>query len=473
MSFCRKFKDRLGSANAVAMFSYFLAALFTKAVAFLTIPVFTNLLSTADYGYVNTYTSVVAIGSFVIGLSLQNAVNGIQKDGLYKEQEYQSAVLTMSLGFLAGMTLLAYLIKTIFAPQFSNLVFFAAILQSYATFVITFVSIEWRLHNRYLLYAGINVLPSLLAILISIAAIRQMDTQKYLGRIIPTVLVQSAFAFVLLVWVLLRGRRFFAPEMWAHALRYCLPLTLHTISLLILEQSDRVMVAALRGMSEAGIYGFTHSVALAVQVIFAALDNVWISWFVKARKTEASVDAINRKAVSFADIYALFVVGFIFVSQELVKLMAQESYWAGIYYIPLFVLASYLNLLYIFPVNNEYYECATQKMAVISISAAVLNIVLNYLVIPYAGGMGAAFTTLLTYAFLLFVHLSVSHKLSPALFPGKSMIRPTITVLIGTAVYYLVYPLWLVRWLGIAVFTVCYCLWLYRKYGKELLESVK
>lgn len=470
MSFYKKFKGMRMDANLVSMLSYFLSALFTKAVSFLTIPIFTNLLDTADYGYVNTYTSVVAIGSFVLGLSLQNAINGIQKEKIFDEKEYQSAVMTMALGFLIVMTIFAYLVKQLLFPHFSTVVFFAAIFQAFATFVISFVSIEWRLYNRYIRYAVINVLPSFLSIVVSIFVITQLNSSKYLGRILPTMMIHCLVGAALMLMVLFRGKRFIALDMWKHALQYCLPLVMHTVSLLILEQSDRIMVASLSGMSEAGIYGFTHSFALAVQIVFVALENVWVSWFVKSMKEETSIEVINRRAKAFTEIYALFVVGFIFVSQEIVKIMAQESYWDGIHYIPLFVLASFLNLLYIFPVNNEYFERATANMATVSLAAALLNIVLNFVVIPYAGGMGAAFTTFVTYIFLLVVHWRNSRKLNNSLFPWKVFIRPTIFVIVGTAAYYMLYSLWIVRWIGIALFAIFYLTWLYREYGKELLN---
>lgn len=466
MVFWKNFKGFLHQSNATALISYFLSALFTKAVAFLTIPVFTDLLDPVDYGYVNTYTSVVAIASFALGLSLQNAVIGIQKNKEYEEKEYQSAVMTLALLFLVAMTGICYLIKWFFFPMFSNLVFFAAIVQSFATFVISFVSIEWRLHNRYLGYAVINVFPSFCAILLSIFAIWNLQENKYLGRILPTSSVYCLFAVILVFLVLVQGKRFFAPDIWKHALKYSLPLIFHTMSLLILEQSDRIMVASISGMSEAGIYGFTHSFALAIQVVFVALENFWVSWFVKAMQQGDSPALINRWAKMFTELYVLFVVGFIFVSQELVKWMANESYWSGIYYIPLFVIASYLNLIYIFPVNHEYYECTTKKMASVSLLAAGMNIVLNAWIIPYAGGCGAAFTTLLTYLFLAIAHLKISKTLNPSLFPMKIFLRPTAVVLMGTILYYLMYAYWIVRWIAIVIFAGLYSFWMWKEYKK-------
>ncbi len=467
-NYMNKFSTVLKKFNSASMLSYFLAALFSKAVAFLTIPIFTRMLTTAEYGVVNTYTSAVAIASFVVGLSLQNAINGIIKDEKFDYKQYQSAVMTLSLLFFIVMAVFAYGFKLLFLKDISDVVFIAGIIQSYATFVIAFISIEWRLHNRYIGYTLLNVLPSFLAIIVSIWAISQLNSEKYLGRIVPTMLIQTIAALGCMIYIWCRGKKFFSMAMWKTALAYCLPLIMHTISLLILEQSDRIMVASISGLSEAGIYGFTHSFALAIQVVFVALDNVWASTFVTSMKNKLSTEDINKKAKSFTEIYTLFVIGFIFVSPELVKLMADKDYWSGIVYIPLFVLASYVNLLYTFPVNNEYYESQTKSMAKVSLIAAVINIVLNIVVIPFGGGAGAAFTTLLTYVFLFFVHWRNSKKLNKDLFPLVLFKNTSLLVLAAVAIYYLLFNLWIARWILIAIFTVVYVWKLYKKYIKTV-----
>lgn len=466
--YMNKFSMVFKKFNSASMLSYFLAALFSKAVAFVTIPIFTRMLTTAEYGVVNTYTSAVAIASFVVGLSLQNAINGIIKEDKFDLKQYQSAVMTLSFLFFVIMAVFAYGFKILFLKDISDIVFIAGIIQSYATFVIAFVSIEWRLYNRYIGYTLLNVLPSLLAILVSIWAIGQLDSEKYLGRIVPTMLIQTMAALGCMIYIWCRGKKFFSIAMWKTALAYCLPLIMHTISLLILEQSDRIMVASISGLSEAGIYGFTHSFALAIQVVFVALDNVWASTFVTSMKNKLSTEDINKKAKAFTEIYTLFVIGFIFVSPELVKLMADKDYWSGIVYIPLFVLASYVNLLYTFPVNNEYYESQTKSMAKVSLLAAVINIVLNIIVIPFGGGAGAAFTTLLTYIFLFFVHWRNSKKLNKDLFPLVLFKNTSLLVLVAVAIYYLLFHLWIARWILIAIFTVVYVWHLYKKYIKTV-----
>ena len=57
-----------------ASFCYLVGNFFNKGLAFLTIPIFTRLLSTTDYGLINTYSSWGGIVIMFIGLSLQMGI---------------------------------------------------------------------------------------------------------------------------------------------------------------------------------------------------------------------------------------------------------------------------------------------------------------------------------------------------------------------------------------------------------------
>ena len=62
-------KNFSSKAIKASMF-YMVGNLFDKAIAFITIPIFTRMLSTSEYGILNTYTSWVSIFAIIVGLSL-------------------------------------------------------------------------------------------------------------------------------------------------------------------------------------------------------------------------------------------------------------------------------------------------------------------------------------------------------------------------------------------------------------------
>ena len=53
---------------------YLVGNLFNKGIAFLTIIIYTRILTAYDYGIINTFSSWVGILSMILGMSLQNSI---------------------------------------------------------------------------------------------------------------------------------------------------------------------------------------------------------------------------------------------------------------------------------------------------------------------------------------------------------------------------------------------------------------
>src|SRR5699024_3283818 len=89
---------------------YLIGNIFNKAIAFITIPIFTRLLTTEEYGIVNTYTSWASILMVIVGLSLGNSVRNAFVD--YKDDlaAYLSSIFTLSFLNFVLMTLISTII---------------------------------------------------------------------------------------------------------------------------------------------------------------------------------------------------------------------------------------------------------------------------------------------------------------------------------------------------------------------------
>lgn len=447
---------------------YFGANLFLKAFAFLTIPIFTRLLSTEDYGYVNNYSAWVSIFTVFIGLGMNAALNSIQKKGGEDFKQFQSAVLFLSfLGFLVISGVL-FAARAVFQIDLSPKLFLLALLQAYAAFVISFISQEFMLQGKYKKYAAVNVLPSLIFLPLCVWTILTVfQDQRYLGRILPNALVLAAVGAGIFLYILLRGKKLVDWQVWKRALIYCTPIIFHSISLVVLNQVDRIMITNFYGYSESGIYSFTHNIGLVPQVVSASLESVWVAWFYRSMREKAPVERINTRTKLNLNIMGYLTILFIFVSPEMVKLITVPDYWPGIYYLAPLALAPFVIFMYTFPVNKEYFEGKTVTMAWASLAAALCNIALNYIFIPRFGGVAAAYTTLASYGLLFVIHILRSHRMDRTLFPFRMYGQAVAVVVIMTAVFYLLIDFPLARWGVMLVFAIGYGLFLLKKYRAQ------
>ena len=97
-------------------------------------------------------------------------------------------------------------------------------------------------------------------------------------------------------------------------------------------------------------------------------------------------------------------MGFVLLAPEVFRFYAGRDFWDGIVLIPLFSAGYYLNFLCTFPVNFDYYHKKNKAVAIITISCAVVNIGLNYLLIRQFGVVGAAMATMTSHLLQLTMH---------------------------------------------------------------------
>lgn len=119
----------------------------------------------------------------------------------------------------------------------------------------------------------------------------------------------------------------------------------------------------------------------------------------------------------------------IIISPEIITIMVPKEYWKGINIVVPLVMSVYFMFLYSLPVNIEYFFKKTNYIAIGTIFAAVLNILLNSYFIPKFGYEAAAYTTLISYICLFIFHWIICKKIfNRKLYDIKLLMLSTLAV---------------------------------------------
>lgn len=433
-----------GGKNASAL--YLFATLFNKGIAFLTVPIFTRLLSTSDYGIVTTYNSWVEMLTVGLSLALYMAIRTAFVDFQHEKKSFLNTVITFTLCISVAAFLIVLLTGYYFTGTMSNILLFAVIQGTSAALLMDYqqyLMMDFKYVSRSLFMA----VPNLMATLASILVIEYIKPEHlYLGRIIPTMCVYSAWGLIVLIDVYSSHRPQIKKEHLKYGLAISLPLVLHGIALTILSQSDRTMLTVLIGADQTGIYSLVYNFSMIATVLTTALDGVWLPWFMSKMKEAAYCD-INERAKDYIDFITMAMFGLILIGPEILKVMADEKYWEGVSIIPPIVLANYFIFMYTFFVNVEHYHKKTVGITVNTVIAAGINIILNFLFIPRFGYVAAAYTTLASYLVSMILHSIVAHKMEKEILPNKQFLVPLLELTVSTVFYYIFMNLWLMRWI--------------------------
>ena len=234
---------------------YLIGNIFNKGIAFLTVPIFTRILSTSDYGIVTTYNSWIGIVSMLLGFALHMAIRSSFIDYREKVDEYLTSTLLFTVVFSVSMTAIICSASVLLNLSIPFILVLLCMLQSMSAAIIEDYSYYLMMKFDYKFRTMLMIVPNLLSVVLSILAMSYVfNTNRYLGRVIPTAIVTLLFGVFLVFLSIRRSGFVFNIKFLKHGLKISTPLILHGIALNILSQSDRTMITWLADASQTGIY---------------------------------------------------------------------------------------------------------------------------------------------------------------------------------------------------------------------------
>lgn len=415
---------------------YILGTLFNQGFSFITVPIFSRLLSTADYGIVTTFTSWVGMATIVVSGAVYMAVRSSFIDYVNSVDDVISSLNSFTIVNTLFLAIVAYLISLILGIQIPIILFVLCMIHSLGSALIQNYTMLLMMQYRYKLRTFLLVIPNLFSVIVSmILIIFFMKTDLYLGRIVPTALTQGFFGMIVLTLTYLKSPKFWNYSYIRYALKISAPLILHGIALNLLSQSDRVMITIYRGPSETGIYSLIYNFSMIATVITSSLEGIWVPWFINKLKEGRELD-INRIAKYYIEFMMVAMGVLILISPEIIKILSDRKYWIGMSIVPPVILANFFIFAYTLYVNVEHYYKKTLSITLNTIIAAVLNIVTNFIFIPKFGYIAAAYSTLFAYFISLLLHERFSKKLNHKLYPISFFLLPFLKLTILVGLYY-------------------------------------
>lgn len=399
------------SENKMAAYNIASTAL-VAGINFLTIPIFTRMLDTDGFGIVTVYTAWVQICAIFIGLKADGSIGSAHANLPEEEQDsYHWSILLMG---CASFAVILVLVTVFLGPLSSllamdGLLVIAMVLQSFGTFVISLFSMRFIFkrepQKNFAMSVGVCLATTLLSIALIFAGLFGGDA--YMGRVIGLMLPNLLIGIGLFV-ALAKNREQFKLSYWHFCLALTLPLIFHGLSQLVLAQTGKIAIQQYQGNSAAGIYGLAVTVVTLMGAIYSALNNAFVPFMYDDLAGKTSEE---KKQSHFRNYFIMFTLGslaFAFMAPEILKILSTEAYWSATRLLPPLIFGQYCVFLYSFPVNYEFFKMRTKSVAIGTVGAAMLNVVLCVLLVPSYGMDGAAAATAVAYAGLFLFHFCVA-----------------------------------------------------------------
>ncbi len=386
---------------------YTIANVSLRAVAVITTPIYTGMLTNADYGRANTFNSWIDIFNVFACLCVVYSIGRAKLDYRDKFDEYMSALQGLSSSFGLILLIFAFIFREALAGWIHYEVPLAVGLFAY---LCVSPSVEYMMQKcRYEYRYKENILISVITVVgqvaLSISLMLLFNDNRYLGKILGVMIPTFLMGIVFYIQFIVRGKVFYKKEYWIYAIKIGVPMIPHALSLILLAQMDRIMIKDLVGDADSGLYIFGYSYATLLMIFTNAIGQAWLPWFNETLFAGGRdrIRSIQKKLVMLGCVLSF---GFIVAAPEALMLLAvsNDSYWIAKYVVPPIVLGTLAQYFYTNYVNVEIFHKKTPLISIGSCIAAAVNYVLNAAFIPKYGYIAGAYTTLASYFILMILH---------------------------------------------------------------------
>jgi O-antigen/teichoic acid export membrane protein len=386
--------------------NYLTANLATKALAFISIPVYTRLLSADEYGIISIFIGVIAILGSVMSFSADRSVSRFYFDQKGPE-DFKQFVSTSS--FLAGIFfLINTVILIVFAEEFGELVGLSKRVV-YLLIPVTFINIIGLTFEQ--IYGPIKksktiALSSLarvyLGFAFSITFIFIFKDNRYYGQIIGQI-----FAGILMIiyWVKKIKPYFkfsFNIKYVKYIFTYSIPLIPYALSGVIIAQFGKIAIGSDQGLAEAGFYSLAATLGGLVSIIISVTHQAWNPYYMEYMnsKNYLQIDIDFNKIFKITILSAFVISAF---GKEIGLLIAKEDFVGSLYLIPIFTMGYiFYQFAYVY-LRNFGYSKKTHYMTITVFISGLSNVLMNIIFIDKYGELGAAISFALSYVVMAVV----------------------------------------------------------------------
>lgn len=453
---------------------YTIGNILINGVSFFVLPVFTDLMSTDEYGIYSVYTSYLSIMSTVIllGLSSTIAVARYAKEVVF--ESYISTIVIIPV----VLTMICLVIVNIYIPIFGdilsmNSVLWDCLLVSAATTAVCgIIGARLVIDGRYMLYMAYSCIHVVGNVGISLVLCYTVyETQNvHLARIYGSTAANiiSAVFLVVACKIKISVKRINIK----YALKWGIPLLFHTVATVVLTQSDRILIRYLDSYSSAGIYAVATTIIAIPMVLQQSFSQAWTPWFYSKleKKEYDQIKWLNNKYII---IYGVIIAGFMLLAPDVVHLFTDSDYWDCIYSLIPLAISVFAELLYSIPVSIEYFHKKTERIMTATLITVGLNILLDIVFIKLFGYHGAAYATVLSKIILFIMHYYFAKRLDTSEMFNNFIILVCVMILciINTVILFTL-DIFFIRYIILAVVLLPFT-WYIMKNKDVLLAKLK
>lgn len=414
----------------------FIGKFATQFMSLLLLPLYTHYLLKDDYGTVDLLQTYISLFIPIFTLRIDSAVFRFLIDKRNQEEEIKN-ILSNVLFILFAVVTLTIVFGSLFG-LFIKIQYYVYVIVNIIMMMFSSIMLQvLRGLGKNKEYSIASIITGSITLFSNLLLIILFKFNA------SSILISSSIAnFICVIYVIINIKLFkyisigkLNKKTLIDILNYSLPMIPNSLSWWIVNVSDRTIISVFLGVASNAIYTVSCKFSNILNSVFSIIS---MSWQESATlhindddKDQYFTEMVNSIFMIFSTISLLIISGLPFVYNIIIG----ESYLSSYDYIPILLYANSWNVL-IGLIGGIYIaKKKTKEIASTTIASAILNILINLLLIKFIGLYAACISTLLSYMIMSIYRYIDCQKYVKLKLNIKKIILFTIVFIFSSYIY--------------------------------------
>lgn len=430
---------------------YSISNILTKAIGIILIPIYTKFLSVEDYGIISIISPLIAALSIIYTFGLKTTLNRFYFD--YKENSKQQKILIgnvviLLLIFCVFFNGLFLLFRNTFEKIFTGISFSPFIilaLLTASTFIFYDIKLTlFRVREQSFKFGIFSIARFFGIVVLTIVAVVHYSMGA-LGKVLAEFIITLIFFIISCIALYKEIILKIDIKLIKSLLKYALPIVPHALAGAAVGLGGKLFLNYFDGLESIGIYNIGFLIGSIMNIIVVSINLAWNPFFIKivSKQKNESKKIIAKLSTYYVLFISFVALGITSFGKEAVLILTTEEYYQADSIIPIIVFNYFLSGLYYINISKIFYiKKAVKYIPFVTISSAVIYIILNYILIPHFGIYGTAWSLFISTLIRLVIIFVISQKIFFIKYEYKKLIKILIT-LIFSITFYLICDLYI------------------------------
>lgn len=373
----------------------------TKCISFLLVPLYTYVLSTSDYGSLDLITTTVQLLVPILTLNISDAILRFALDRKCDPEEVISVGLRIS-----GISSLILALGMLLVMQIPAITIDASyLLYLYVLYIVNALNGQFSMYlkavNKVKLLAVCGIVNTLVTCLLNLLLLLVWK----LG--VTGYMIANISGSLLSILIMFAGGRIFRAigkkgtlALFREMSLFSLPLVVNSLAWWVNNVSDRYILTFFCGTSANGIYSVSYKIPTILSTIQGVFYNAWSISAITEFDKDDKDGFLGNVYTAYSTVSMLACSCIMVCNIYLAHILYSKDFLIAWKYVPPLLLGMVFNGISTFEGCLFSAVKRTKDVSVTTIAGAGINTILNFVLIPVMGAMGAAISTLFGYFFV-------------------------------------------------------------------------